>query len=95
VDPEGKKVRPNHTRCTVILRDIPEGTAVEEIQVLFALHISVTDPKHLNAVADPSHFNADTDPSFHFNHLMRIRIQLPNHFNTDTESASESLKAIL
>lgn len=33
VDPEGKKVRPNHTRCTVILREIPDNTVVEEIQV--------------------------------------------------------------
>jgi hypothetical protein len=66
VDPEGKKVRPNHTRCTVILRDIPEGTAVEEIQVSFDLHISVADPNHFNAVADPSQFNVDTDLAFHF-----------------------------
>jgi hypothetical protein len=63
VDPEGKKVRPNHTRCTVILRDIPEGTAVEEIQVSFVLHVRVADPNHFDAVADPGHFNGETDPA--------------------------------
>ena len=33
VDVDGKKVRPNHTRCTVILREMPENTPVEEIKV--------------------------------------------------------------
>ena len=34
VDAEGLKVRPNHTRCTVILREISENTQGHEIEVI-------------------------------------------------------------
>jgi len=33
VDLQGKKVRPNHARSTVILREIPNNTSKEEIEV--------------------------------------------------------------
>lgn len=35
VDVEGLKVRPNHTRCTVILREISENTRGHEVEELF------------------------------------------------------------
>ena len=34
VDAEGLKVRPNHTRCTVILREISENTQGHEVEVM-------------------------------------------------------------
>lgn len=36
VDEEGLKVRPNHKRCIVILREIPENTPIEDIKNIFS-----------------------------------------------------------
>lgn len=35
VDETGEKVRPNHSRCIIILREVPETTPVQEVEALF------------------------------------------------------------
>ncbi|XP_042355634.1 la-related protein 4-like [Plectropomus leopardus] len=35
VDETGEKVRPNHSRCIIILREVPETTPVEDVEALF------------------------------------------------------------
>ncbi|XP_029358966.1 la-related protein 4 isoform X2 [Echeneis naucrates] len=46
VDEAGEKVRPNHSRCIIILREVPETTPVEEVEALFK---SENCPKLLGA----------------------------------------------
>ncbi|XP_070758450.1 la-related protein 4 [Enoplosus armatus] len=46
VDETGEKVRPNHSRCIIILREVPETTPVEEVEALFK---SDNCPKALSA----------------------------------------------
>ncbi|XP_028262151.1 la-related protein 4 [Parambassis ranga] len=46
VDETGEKVRPNHNRCIIILREVPETTPVEEVEALFK---SESCPKVLSA----------------------------------------------
>lgn len=46
VDEAGEKVRPNHSRCIIILREVPETTPIEEVEALFK---SGNCPKVLSA----------------------------------------------
>ena len=48
VDAEGAKVRPAHTRCsTVILREIPADTQIQEIKVVFYIIKNVSSSTSL------------------------------------------------
>lgn len=44
VDETGKKVRPNHSRCIIILREVPETTPVEVKTTLHANKILLCNP---------------------------------------------------
>lgn len=39
VDEEGLRVRPNHKRCIIILREIPDKTPLEDVKVRESLNI--------------------------------------------------------
>lgn len=41
VDDEGLKVRPNHKRCIVILREIPQTTPIEDIKVSLKFNVFI------------------------------------------------------
>ncbi|XP_008318240.2 la-related protein 4 isoform X2 [Cynoglossus semilaevis] len=45
VDEMGENVRPNHSRCIIILREVPETTPVEEVEAIFK---SVNCPRVLS-----------------------------------------------
>ena len=54
VDAEGAKVRPAHTRCsTVILREIPADTQIQEIKVVFYI-IKIKNVSSCTSLKNPS-----------------------------------------
>lgn len=52
VDETGKKVRPNHSRCIIILREVPETTPVEvrlsELKSSSPLVVDPSQPSHIS-----------------------------------------------
>ncbi|KAM4612582.1 la-related protein 4 isoform 2-T2 [Polymixia lowei] len=71
VDEMGEKVRPNHKRCIIILREVPETTPVEEVEALFK---SENCPKVISvAFAHNSNwyitFQSDTDAQQAYRYL--------------------------
>lgn len=52
VDETGKKVRPNHSRCIIILREVPETTPVEvrlsELKSCSPLVVDPSQPSHIS-----------------------------------------------
>ncbi|XP_069509551.1 la-related protein 4 [Ambystoma mexicanum] len=71
VDEKGEKVRPNHKRCIIILREIPETTPVEDVKALFQ---NENCPKVINCEFAHNNnwyitFQSDTDAQQAFKYL--------------------------
>ncbi|XP_057681067.1 la ribonucleoprotein 4Aa isoform X2 [Corythoichthys intestinalis] len=71
VDEKGEKVRPNHKRCIIILREVPETTPVEEVESLF---INANCPKVISVEFAHNNnwyitFQSDTDAQQAYEYL--------------------------
>ncbi|XP_053706433.1 la-related protein 4 isoform X1 [Synchiropus splendidus] len=71
VDEKGEKVRPNHKRCIIILREVPETTPVEEVESLFK---SDSSPKVISVEFAHNNnwyvtFQSDTDAQQAYRYL--------------------------
>ncbi|KAM9785518.1 la ribonucleoprotein 4Aa, partial [Neosynchiropus ocellatus] len=71
VDEKGEKVRPNHKRCIIILREVPESTPVEEVESLFQ---SDSSPKVISVEFAHNNnwyvtFQSDTDAQQAYRYL--------------------------